>query len=86
MKKMIKMFCTECGEELQEDVNFCPNCGTNSTLYPDKESNLNIPGSLEKFQPANKEDPLTGEGYTPGNLHRSRRDFRNNRRSYGGCP
>jgi predicted nucleic acid-binding Zn-ribbon protein len=67
MKKMIKMFCTECGEELQEDVNFCPNCGTNSTLYPDKESNLNIPGSLEKFQPANKEDPLTGEVFIKNN-------------------
>lgn len=55
------MFCTECGEEYQEETNFCPNCGTDLTLYHDKGPDLNLSGSLERFQSADKEDPLEGE-------------------------
>lgn len=31
-------FCTQCGVELQEEVNFCPECGAQMTSEEDREA------------------------------------------------
>lgn len=35
------MFCTECGEEYREVVNFCSKCGADLTHYINKNPDLN---------------------------------------------
>ncbi|MBI5460293.1 zinc-ribbon domain-containing protein [Methanobacterium sp.] len=75
------MFCTECGEEYVEVVNFCSKCGADLTLYPDTNPDLNPSGSLDVVQSSvkknsinlpeiSKEDSIRDDkpmiGHTPG--------------------
>lgn len=63
------MFCTECGEEYVEIVNFCSKCGADLTPYPDTNPDLNPSGPLDVVQSSvkknsknlpeiSKEDPI----------------------------
>ncbi len=44
------MFCTECGEEYVEVVNFCSKCGADLTPYSDTNPDLNHSWSLDTVQ------------------------------------
>lgn len=35
------MFCRNCGKNLEEGVNFCPECGTNNTPEAEKKADTN---------------------------------------------
>lgn len=47
------MFCKNCGKEIEEDVKFCPECGTNQS----KSGSLNIQEDKE-FDTNGSEKPL----------------------------
>ncbi len=46
------MFCTECGENLEEDAKFCPSCGTEQkAVAADEESkSVNENSADKKYQ------------------------------------
>lgn len=50
------MFCTECGEEYVEIVNFCSKCGADLTHYLDTNLDLSPSGSLDVFNPSVKKN------------------------------
>jgi len=52
------MFCTECGEEYMEVVNFCSKCGADLTQYSNTNPDLNSSRPLNVVQSSVKKNSI----------------------------
>ena len=51
------MVCSKCGKEIDETLNFCPNCGNNLKEQVEKNKIDDVPESKEEVEENN---PLKG--------------------------
>ena len=59
-------YCASCGNELPEEMDFCPQCGAKIDLDPEQPETLkmkSVPPSMMKDQPEREEEPALREGH-----------------------